>query len=84
MRAESDGADFVFGLTSIRRSMLLMAQTAGNLRFQLMSNQAKLRTHAIFLYQSGSWDRPRKVVARLEGRAGVRHAVSLLPGRANA
>jgi hypothetical protein len=30
------------------------------------SNQAKLRTYASFFYQAGSWDRPRKVVARLE------------------
>ena len=33
---------------------------------KLRSNQAKLRTYASFFYQAGSWDRPRKVVARLE------------------
>jgi hypothetical protein len=30
------------------------------------SNQPKLRTHVSFIYQAGSWDRARKVVARLE------------------
>src|SRR4029077_3812320 len=30
------------------------------------SSQTKLRTYASFTYQAGSWDRPRKVVARLE------------------
>ena len=44
-----------------------MAETADNLRFRhAKSNQAKLRTYASFFYQAGSWDRPRKVVARLE------------------
>ena len=44
-----------------------MAETADNLRFHhAKSNQAKLQTYASFFYQAGSWDRPRKVVARLE------------------
>jgi hypothetical protein len=44
-----------------------MAETADNLRFHhAKSNQAKLRTYASFFYQAGSWDRLRKVVARLE------------------
>jgi hypothetical protein len=30
------------------------------------SNQTKLRTYASVFYQAGSWDRARKVVARLE------------------
>jgi hypothetical protein len=38
-----------------------------NLRFHhAMRSKAKLRTFASFLYQAGSWKRPRKVVARLE------------------
>jgi hypothetical protein len=45
----------------------LMAETADNLRFHHAgSNQTKLRTYASFYYQAGSWDRARKVVARLE------------------
>ena len=44
-----------------------VAETAVNLRFHhAMSSKAKLRIYASFLYQAGSWRRPRKVVARLE------------------
>ena len=47
-----------------------------------MSSKAKLRTYASFLYQAGSWGRPRKVVARLEcslqpGEAGMRQEVDI-------
>ena len=31
-----------------------------------ISSKPKLRTFASFLYQAGSWNRPRKMVARLE------------------
>jgi hypothetical protein len=44
-----------------------MAETADNLRFHhAKGNQTKLRTYMSFIHQAGSWDRPRKVVARLE------------------
>jgi hypothetical protein len=66
-RAESDGTDYIFGLAGNAVLDALMAETADNLRFHhAKSNQAKLRTYASFFYQAGSWDRPRKVVARLE------------------
>jgi hypothetical protein len=66
-RAESDGTDYIFGLAGNPALDALMAETADNLRFHhASSNQAKLRTYASFFYQAGSWDRPRKVVARLE------------------
>jgi Transposase DDE domain group 1 len=66
-RAESDGTDYIFGLAGNPALDALMAETADNLRFHhAKSNQAKLRTYASFFYQAGSWDRPRKVVARLE------------------
>jgi hypothetical protein len=66
-RAESDGTDYIFGLAGNPVLDALMAETADNLRFHhAESNQAKLRTYASFFYQAGSWDRPRKVVARLE------------------
>src|SRR4030088_3113072 len=47
-----------------------------------MSSTAKLRTYGSFLYQAGSWRRPRKVVARLEcslqpGEAGMRQEVDI-------
>jgi hypothetical protein len=45
----------------------MVAKTADNLRFHhAKSRQPKLRTYASFMYQAGSWKRPRKVVARLE------------------
>jgi Transposase DDE domain group 1 len=66
-RAESDGTDYIFGLAGNPVLDALMAETADNLRFHhAKSHQAKLRTFASFFYQAGSWDRPRKVVARLE------------------
>ena len=50
-----------------------------------MSSKPKLRTYASFMYQAGSWKRPRKVVARLEcslqpvaaGETGMRQEVDI-------
>jgi hypothetical protein len=53
--AEDDGADYIFGLPGNTALDALVAETTD-----------KLRTYASFTYQAGSWDRPRKVVARLE------------------
>jgi hypothetical protein len=65
--AENDGADYIFGLPGNATLDALVAETADNLRFHhAKSSQAKLRTYASFTYQAGSWNRPRKVVARLE------------------
>jgi hypothetical protein len=65
--AEDDGADYIFGLAGNTTLDALAAETADNLRFHhAKSNQTKLRTFASFMYQAGSWTRPRKVVARLE------------------
>jgi hypothetical protein len=65
--AENDGSDYIFGLAGNPALDALMAETADNLRFHhVRSNQPKLRTHVSFIYQAGSWDRARKVVARLE------------------
>src|SRR5579862_4962157 len=65
--AESNGEDYIFGLAGNSALDAVMAETADNLRFHhANSNQTKLRTYASFFYQAGSWDRPRKVVARLE------------------
>ena len=62
-----------------------MADVAVNLRFHhAMSSKPKLRTFASFMYQAGSWKRPRKVVARLEcslqpvaGSTGMRQEVDI-------
>jgi Transposase DDE domain group 1 len=65
--AEANDADYIFCLAGNATLDALMAETADNLRFHhAKSNQTKLRTYASFTYQAGSWDRPRKVVARLE------------------
>ncbi len=65
--AEDDGVDYIFGLIGNTTLDALVAKTADNLRFHhAKSSQPKLRTYASFIYQAGSWTRPRKVVARLE------------------
>jgi hypothetical protein len=58
--AENDGADYIFSLAGIRRSTSALPSC------QDRSNQPKLHTHVSFIYQAGSWDSARKVVARLE------------------
>ena len=81
--AEDHDADYIFGLAGNTALDALVAETAVNLRFHhAMSSKAKLRTYASFLYQAGSWRRPRKVVARLEcslqpGEAGMRQEVDI-------
>jgi Transposase DDE domain group 1 len=63
----------------------LVAETADNLRFHhAMNSKAKLRTFASFFYRASSWNRPRKVVARLEcslqpvpGETGMRQEVDI-------
>src|SRR5919197_1207097 len=65
--AENDDADYIFGLAGNAALDAHVAEVATNLRFHhAISSKAKLRTYASFLYQAGSWRRPRKVVARLE------------------
>jgi hypothetical protein len=45
----------------------LVSEFADDLRFHhAMSRKAKLRTFASITYQATNWNRPRKVVARLE------------------
>jgi Transposase DDE domain group 1 len=83
--AESNDADYIFGLAGNAALDALVAQTARNLRFHhAMSSKPKLRTFASFMYQAGSWKRPRKVVARLEcslqpvaGETGMRQEVDI-------
>ena len=83
--AEEHGADYIFGLAGNAALDALVAETAVNLRFyHAMSSKPKLRTYVSFLYQAGSWRRPRKVVARLEcslqpvaGSTGMRQEVDI-------
>ena len=83
--AEEHGADYIFGLAGNAALDALVAETAVNLRFyHAMSSKPKLRTYVSFLYQAGSWRRPRKVVARLEcslqpvaGSTGMRQELDI-------
>src|ERR1700745_3456863 len=83
--AEDNDADYIFGLAGNDALDALVAETAVNLRFHhAMSSKPKLRTFASFMYQAGSWKRPRKVVARLEcslqpvaGSTGMRQEVDI-------
>ena len=83
--AEGAGADYIFGLAGDAALDALVAEAAANLRFHhAKSSQTKLRSYASFMYQAGSWKRPRKVVARLEcslqpiaGETGMRQEVNI-------
>jgi hypothetical protein len=81
--AEEHETDYIFGLAGNAALDALVVDTAVNLRFHhALSSKAKLRTYTSFLYQAGSWKRPRKVVARLEcslqpGEDGMRQEVDI-------
>ena len=81
--AENNDGDYIFGLAGNAALDALVAEVATNLRFHhAVSSKPKLRTFASFLYQAGSWKRPRKVVARLEcslqpGEGGMRQEVDI-------
>ena len=83
--AEDNGADYIFGLAGNAALDALVAEAAANLRFHhAKSSQTKRRSYASFMYQAGSWKRPRKVVARLEcslqpiaGETGMRQEVDI-------
>lgn len=65
--AENNAADYIFGLPGNAALDALVAEATVNLRFHhAMSSNVKLRGFISFMYQAGSWRRPRKVVARLE------------------
>ena len=83
--AEDNDTDYIFGLAGNAALDALVAEAAVNLRFHhAMSSKPKLRGFVSFLYQAGSWRRPRKVVARLEcslqpvaGSTGMRQEVDI-------
>jgi hypothetical protein len=83
--AENNDADYIFGLAGNTALDALVARTADNLRFHhAASSKPKLRTFASFIYKASSWNRPRKVVARLEcslqpvaGETGMRQEVDI-------
>src|SRR5215510_14388055 len=83
--AEDNDEDYIFGLAGNAVLDALVVEAATYLRFHhAQSRKAKLRTFASFMYQAGSWKRPRKVVARLEcslqpvaGETGMRQEVDI-------
>jgi hypothetical protein len=83
--AENNDTDYIFGLAGNAVLDAFVAEAAAYLRFHhAMSSKAKLRSFASFMYQAGSWKRPRKVVARLEcslqpvaGETGMRQEVDI-------
>ena len=83
--AENNDTDYIFGLAGNAVLDALVAEAARYLRFRhAMSSKPKLRTFVSFMYQAGSWKRPRKVVARLEcslqpvaGETGMRQEVDI-------
>jgi hypothetical protein len=81
--AESNDADYIFGLAGNAALDAVVAEAAMHLRFHhAMSSKPKLRTFTSFLYQAGSWRRPRKIVARLEcslqpGENGMRQEIDI-------
>ena len=83
--AEDNDEDYIFGLAGNSVLDALVAETADYLRFHhAISSKPKLRSFASFMYQAGSWKRPRKVVARLEcslqpvaGETGMRQEVDI-------
>ena len=82
---EANDGDYIFGFPGNVTLDALVAETADNLRFHhALSSKPKLRAFASFMYQAGSWKRPRKVVARLEcslqpvaGETGMRQEVDI-------
>src|SRR5277367_4271991 len=87
--ADDNGTDYIFGLAGNAVLDALVAEAADNLRFcHATSSEVKLRTFVSFMYKAGSWQQPRKVVARLEcslqpvaGETGMRQEVDKI-GRA--
>jgi Transposase DDE domain group 1 len=83
--AEDNDADYIFGLAGNSVLDAFVAEAATYLRFHhATSRNTKLRSFASFMYQAGSWKRPRKVVARLEcslqpvaGETGMRQEVDI-------
>ena len=83
--AENNDADYIFGLAGNAALDAIVAEGARNLRFHhALSRKPKLRDFASFMYQAGSWKRPRRVVARLEcslqpiaGESGMRQEVDI-------
>jgi hypothetical protein len=83
---EENAAGFIFGLAGNAVLDGLCREAADDLCVRRAEAGAeKLRAFAALQYQAKSWDKPRKVVARIEASAqglDIRYIVTSLPGAA--
>ncbi len=83
---EDNGVDYIFGLPGNRRLDALAAAVADDLKVRRAEAGAeKMRAFAAFAYGAGSWQRERRVIARLEATTrgfDARYIVTSLKGEA--
>lgn len=83
---EDNAAGFIFGLAGNAVLDRLCREAADDLCVRRAEACAQtMRAFASFPYQAKSWDKPRKVVARMEATVqglDIRYVVTSLPGRA--
>lgn len=83
---EDNATGFIFGLAGNVALDRLCREAADDLCVRRAEADAEtMRGFASFPYQAKSWDKPRKVVARIEATAqglDIRYVVTSLPGRA--
>ena len=83
---EANAAGFIFGLAGNAVLDRLCREVADDLCVRRAEKGAeKIRAFTSFQYQAKSWDKPRKVVARIEATTqglDIRYVVTSLPGEA--
>jgi hypothetical protein len=83
---EQNGVDYIFGLAGNTRLDALAAEVADDLKVRRAEAGAdKMRAFTAFAYGAGSWQRERRVVARLEATTrgfDARYIVTSLEGEA--
>ena len=81
---EDNGVDYIFGLAGNAVLHALADETADDIELRHAETGAdKVRGFASFDYAAGSWDRPRRVIARLEATTrgfDARYIVTSLTG----
>ena len=64
---DDNGVGYIFGLAGNAALDREVAEISDHLRFwHALSAEPKLRCYTAFEYRSGSWSRPRRVIARIE------------------
>lgn len=83
---EDNGVDYIFGLAGNTRLDALAAEVADDLKVRRAEAGAeKMRAFTAFTYGAGSWQRERRVIARLEATTrgfDARYIVTSLKGAA--